>query len=81
MEEMNIEEDAGKGPGDVPIDKNHRPSGDGSGSGMACKELFTIHVDRVPSALTWAIRTVEILSSRFLTLIQEPYPCFYLSLI
>ena len=67
MEEMNIEEDAGKGLGGVPTDKNHRVSGSsssGSGGGVACTEYFTTHVDHVPSALTWAIHNIDIFSSR-----------------
>ena len=63
MEEMNIEEDAGKGSSDVPINKNLGLSGSGGGSVSCCQEFFTTHVDRVPSALTWAIGNVEILSS------------------
>ena len=70
MEEMNIEEDTGKGSDDVPIDKNLGLSGSGGGSVSCCHEFFTTHVDHVPSALTWAIRNVEILSpSRWLILI------------
>ena len=70
MEEMNIEEDTGKGLGGVPTNKNHRSSCSSSGvggGGVACQEYFTTHVDRVPSALTWAIHNIDISSSRWLS--------------
>ena len=84
MEEMNIEEDTGKGPA---VTSGGGGGGGGNGGGdngnggngsagvvVACKDFFTTNVDHVPSALTWAIRNVEILSSRYPPLPTPFYP-------